>query len=528
MITETVTRAIQVAKAGHGGQAAGWPRCDQIELVPNPVCCCDAKGTIVASNSAAVNLWGNGKSHAGNGFACGFEHLFWPDGSPLSPDRAPVAWVLASGESFHALELRAERNDGRRLALLADIAPLVDRYGGTTGAIMSFHDITEMRRRSEADYQCMLLDALRRLAGEVAHDFDNVLAPIHYYFETLALRPDGSRAARIAENAQQSAGYGQYLANRLSEFAHTTRLSREETDVNALVAMMGDVLAREWGDAPKLTLRLCDELWPARVDGIHLERGIRHLLENAREALPKGGTVTIQTSNVRLAAPKGYLPCGPYVVISVADTGPGILEGDKKQAFEPLFTTKTGGKSVGLGLSIVLGMARQHGGDVRIENRTPHGTQVDIYLPCDDPSASQIEEATAGIATTTHRAAPILIVDDDRDFRMALLDAFDCVGLQVMDADSATAAIEILQSSQPLDVLVVDYSLGRVDGAEVLRQAQTLRPGIKALMMTGHSNLSCARLGIRGDVDFLNKPFAISEFMERLRRLAPHLLIEKF
>ena len=504
--------------------AAGWPRNDQIELMPRAVCVCDTKGAIVAYNNKAAALWGTMQPASGSGLYGGFVHLFRPDGTKLSPDRSPVAWVLASGEPMPDIELVAERKNGTRATVLFDIAPLVDRQGGITGAIVALHDVTDMRRRADARYQLMLLDALRRFGGEVAHDFCNLLAVLCHNLEAITRQSSNPATDKLVANACQSAQRAQELASKLFEFAQTACIAREKTDVNALITAVSEAMPSDGRSKQLFELHLAENLWPTRVDGILLERAIQHLVANARDAMPDGGTTIIRTANIEVNAGNGYLVPGKYVMISVTDMGHGMSEELQAEAFEPMVTTKAGGENAGLGLSIVLGMARQHGGDAQISSQIGQGTQVSLYFPCEQTIAGRTGEITMMAPQKESRTADILIVDDDADFRTAVVDAFGNLGLNVLDADSGLAALEILRSNRPLDLLVVDYSLGRMDGLELLQRAQTLRPGIKALMITGRMKLPEARLRVAGDVTVLNKPFGVAEFMQRVKCLAPNLL----
>jgi signal transduction histidine kinase/CheY-like chemotaxis protein len=507
---------------------AGWPRNDQIELMPRAVCVCDTKGAIVAYNNKATALWGTMQPPNGSGLYGGFVHLFRPDGTRLSPDRSPVAWVLASGESMPDVEFVAERKNGTRATVLFDIAPLVDRQGGVTGAIIALQDITDMRRCADARYQLMLLDALRRFAGEVAHDFCNSLAVLSHNLETVKRQCGSPATDKFITNASQSAQRAQELASQLFEFAQTACIAREESDVNALITAVCKAIPSDGRAKQLLELHLAENLWPTRVDGILLERSIQHLAANARDAMPDGGTTIIRTANVELKAGNGYLAPGKYVMISVIDTGHGMSDELQAEAFEPMFTTKSGGANAGLGLSIVLGMARQHGGDAQILSQIGQGTQINLYFPCDPTFPNAAHEITVLAPQMERRSANILIVDDDADFRTAVVDAFGNLGLDVLDADSGLGALAILRSSRPLDLLVVDYNIGRMDGLELLQRAQMLRPGIKALMITGRTKLPEARLRVAGNVTVLNKPFGIAEFMQRVKCLVPNLLPDGF
>ncbi len=524
MIRRTLMAGSHAAKPELPTVATGWPRSDQIELMPHAVCVCDAKGAIIAYNNRATALWGTLQPRSGNGFFGGFPQLYRPDGARLSRDRSPVPWVLASGVAAEDVEFIAERGDGTRATVLFNVAPLCDGQGRVTGAIIAIHDITGMHRRANARYQSMLLDALRRFAGEVAHDFCNSLAVLSHNLEAIQRQPSGPATEKLIANAHRSAQRGQELTSQLFEFAQTVCIAREKIDVNALITSVSGAILPDPRAKQLLELHLTEHLWPIHADGVLLERSIRHLVANAREAMPDGGTTTVRTANVELETGKGDLAPGRYVVVSVTDTGHGMSEELQAQAFEPLFTTKTAGENAGLGLSVVLGMARQHGGDAQILSQIGQGTRINLYFP----SEGTVSVASGAISVIPPgrepRTADILIVDDDTDFRTAVVDGFGNLGLAVLDAESGQVALEILRSTCHMDLLVVDYSLGRMDGLELIQRAQTLHPGLKSLLITGRTNLPGSRLRSVGNVTVLNKPFGIAEFMQRVKCLVPALL----
>lgn len=394
--------------------------------------------------------------------------------------------------------------------------------------------LAERRQAEAALIQAQKIEALGRLTGGVAHDFNNLLTAIVGNLELLQVRlpqsdTDGHRLAEAAIRSTQRAAR---LTRQLLAFGRKQTLQLRSVDANRVIAGMDEMLHRTIGPSTLIETDFAADLWPARVDEDQLALSVLNLALNARDAMPSGGTLRIETANAPSDAPDrpGDLDRGDFVRVSVIDNGTGISPDVLGKVFEPFFTTKTPGKGTGLGLSQVYGLAKQVGGTVAIATRLGQGTAVHIYLPrADAGEAARGLPAVDGKSANSGGAADnrsILIVDDDAEVRQVAAEYLERIGFTVFEAESGPKALELLQRGGRIDLLLADFAMPEMDGAELLRRARETRPGIPALMITGYVK---DRAGLDAlEVDVLRKPFPLAALGARVRELlrlaseAPH------
>jgi len=361
------------------------------------------------------------------------------------------------------------------------------------------------------------LDAMSQFVGRFAHDFSNLLATIVLNLNLIEKKCVDPTALGFAASALRAADRGASLAQRMLAFAGRQQLARSPTDLGHLVSRVRDSLARSAGPDVEVMLRRA-EAASASVDADQIEFALVNLAENAREAMPRGGYLAIEIANTRVAAETSDLAPGDYAVIAVEDTGDGMSEEARERAFEPFFTTKATQEHLGLGLSVVLGIAKQHGGTARLMRAASGGCRIEMHLPC---ATGPEQAATAADAAPPGRAprpkATVLVVDDDSDLRMVAEDGLKSLGCDVVLADCGLAALDILGSDPAVDLLMVDVRMAGMDGLELIERARALRPGLKTLIMTGGAEVPQARG--RSATALLRKPFRAADLAQSLASL---------
>ena len=381
----------------------------------------------------------------------------------------------------------------------------------------------EERERVESTLrQMQRLEAVGQLTSGVAHDFNNLLTVV---LGNIGFLEKGLSAAGVDGRMAQRLGYmrtaaerGAKLTDQLLSFSRRQRLEPKLLDLNETVASMHDLLQSTMGGSIRIETKLHRGLWPAMVDPTQLELAMLNLAINARDAMQVGGRLAVHTENVTLG-PALYPedpPAGDYVAICVADTGTGMTEEVRAKVFEPFFTTKEIGKGSGLGLSQVLGFAKQSGGGVRIESRVGEGTSIRIYLPRTKAKAEERSPSAPAIAA--HKDAPaarILLVDDDHAVREVTSTTLRDLGYTVVEAGSGGAALDILTREPTIDLLIIDFAMPGMSGAEVARQARAKRPTLPILFITGFADRA-ALAGV-SETHIVGKPFMNDELATKLR-----------
>jgi CheY-like chemotaxis protein len=370
-----------------------------------------------------------------------------------------------------------------------------------------------------------------QLTGGVAHDFNNLLTAISGSLTLLEPRISDARSLRLLHTAQRGASQGALLTESLLAFARKQRLTPIPADLNSIIVGMSEILRHSIGPTIEIRQALATDLWPVLIDVGQIETALLNIALNARDAIPGGGVILIETANID--ATREELPeevAGQDCVLaSVRDTGTGMSPEVLEHAFEPFFTTKEIGKGTGLGLSMVFGVDRQSGGTVRICSRLREGTTVQIYLPRANVAAAP-NVARARPAGTA-RGAHILVVDDDTDVRWIIAQDLQEMGCIVAQAESGRAALAMLDRDAPYDLMVTDLVMPGLSGLDTVRLARRNRPDLKVLFTSGYADLS--RFGDKlGDHPVLRKPFkpqalaeAVQTALHRIHSNEPHNVV---
>ena len=500
----------------------------------------EADNPIVFANDAFCRLTGYAREEI-LGRNCRF--LQGPESDPATVDRIPAA--IKAREPIE-VDIRNHAKDGRLFWNRLLIAPVHDANGDVAYFFANQFDITvdrdnlaeaneklraeaaERERVEETLRQSQKMEAVGQLTGGLAHDFNNLLTGITGSLEMLQNRLSQGRLTdldRYITAAQGAAKRAAALTHRLLAFSRRQTLAPKPTDVNRLITGMEEMIRRTAGPEIATEVVTAGGLWNTLIDPNQLENALLNLCINARDAMPEGGRLTIETGNKWLdahAAPDRDLPPGQYVTLCVSDTGTGMPPEVIRRAFDPFFTTKPIGMGTGLGLSMVYGFVRQSGGQARIYSESGQGTMVCLYLPRQFGGAETVKEAADLMgAPRTEQGETVLVVDDEPTVRMLVSDALRDLGYIAIEVADGAAGLRVLQSDARIDLLVTDVGLpGGMNGRQVADAARALRPGLKVLFITGYAENAVLSHGhLDPGMHVVTKPFAMDALATRVKEL---------
>lgn len=386
----------------------------------------------------------------------------------------------------------------------------------------------DLMQAEEKLRQSQKMEAVGQLTGGLAHDFNNLLAGISAALELMEKRIAQGRLKDVDKymaTAQGATRRAAALTHRLLAFSRRQTLDPRPTDVNTLIVGMTELIQRTVGPSIRLQTLAAPDLWPALVDASQLENALLNLCINARDAMPDGGRITVETSNRSIALESARtldMPEGEYLCLCVTDTGTGMSAEVIAKAFDPFFTTKPLGQGTGLGLSMIYGFTKQSGGQVRVHSQVGQGTTMCIYLPRYRGEAQQNHDATHSTSTPVAKAGEtILIVDDEPTVRMLLKDVFSELGYTVLEAADSVEGLETLRSRVHIDLLITDVGLpGGMNGRQMAEAGREIRPKLKTLFITGYAENAVIGSGQLGPgMQVLTKPFAVDTLVARVSHL---------
>ncbi|MCR0981653.1 hybrid sensor histidine kinase/response regulator [Roseomonas populi] len=395
-------------------------------------------------------------------------------------------------------------------------------------------DVTEERERAEALRQAeealrqsQKMEAVGQLTGGIAHDFNNLLTGIVGSLELLRARIAQGRFAQVDRYvvaAQGAADRAAALTHRLLAFSRRQTLDPKPTGANRLIQGMEELIRRTMGPAIEVETVLAVGLWPTLCDPHQLENAILNLAINARDAMPDGGRLTIETANSWIddrAARERDMEPGQYVTVCVTDTGTGMPPEVVARAFDPFFTTKPVGQGTGLGLSMIYGFARQSGGQVRIYSEPGHGTTMRLYLPRHWGTVEEERAPAPGAPPRAGSGETVLVVDDEPTVRMLVTEVLEELGYAALEASDGSGALKVLRSPARLDLLITDVGLpGGMNGRQVADAARELRPELKILFITGYAeNAAIGNGHLAPGMHVLTKPFPMDVLATRIKAI---------
>ena len=515
---------------------------------PDAFIAVDARGALIAWNEAAKRL-----------FLIPSDDALGTPAIQLFPERcrAEILQLIEAARQNvttiqHEVPLRV---DGADILVHGEIslAAVHDETGQAVSVSITVHDVTARKRVEEqlrelnqtleqrvaqaisereaaeqALRQAQKMEAIGQLTGGIAHDFNNMLAIIVGSLDLLSRRIGATdpRARRYLDAATEGARRAATLTQRLLAFARQQPLNPKPIDVNQLVAGMSELVRRSIGSDIRLETVLAGGLWQTFADPNQLESALLNLAVNARDAMPDGGRLTIETQNAHLdaryAAAHIGVQVGQYVLVAVTDTGSGMTPEILEKVFDPFFTTKEVGKGTGLGLSQVYGFVKQSGGHVKIYSEQGQGTTVKIYLPrlLSTEVASSNDEAEPHLLALGDYNEIVLVVEDEPAVRQFSADALTELGYRVLEADSAQAALRLLDAHPDIALLFTDIVMPEVNGRKLADEARRLRPNLKVLFTTGYTRNAIVHNGVLDPgVELISKPFTIDELAAKVREM---------
>jgi signal transduction histidine kinase/ActR/RegA family two-component response regulator len=418
----------------------------------------------------------------------------------------------------------AELSRYRALQIEADASALALRGLNETLELRVRERTAELESAQDALRHAHKMEALGQLTGGIAHDFNNLLAAISGNLELLRARVAQGRLDAIERHlmaAQGATTRAAALTDRLLTFSRRQSLAPQPTNVNRLVAGMEEIIGRAVGPGVAVRMTLAADLWPTLVDPNQLENALLNLCINARDAMPHGGRLTIETANVA-AGSAGVALAGDHVLLRVGDTGVGMPREVAARAFEPFFTTKPIGQGTGLGLSMIYGFALQSGGRVDIESSLGEGASISLRLPRHPGEAPAVSADLAiAKAEPVGKGGTVLVIDDEASVRALVVEALRGAGYETLEARDGPSGLALLRSREGIDLLLTDLGLpGGMNGRRVAAAARLHRPGLKVAYITGYAEIAPLEDGeSEPDTPVLAKPFNLETLQARVRDL---------
>ncbi len=449
--------------------------------------------------------------------------------SPESTDsvETQARACLAAGKAVHYEVQRTFKSPGLITANVV-ATPIDGPNQGETLILFCGRDMTEQRTTEDALRQSQKMEAVGQLTGGLAHDFNNLLAVISGSLELLASRVSQGRINdidRFVNAAQTATQRAASLTHRLLAFSRRQTLDPRLTEINQIVTGMKELIDRTAGPAIGVEIVLAQDLWKTRVDPNQLENALLNLCINAKDAMPDGGKMTVETSNRDLShaiSATRDMPAGDYVALSVSDTGCGMTPEVIARAFEPFYTTKPTGHGTGLGLSMIYGFAHQSDGQVRIHSEVGRGSNVTIFLPRADGDAEEdSDRLKLEKPGSAERGQTVLVVDDEANIRMLITEVLMELGYNAIEAHDGPSALKVLQSDLRIDLLVTDVGMpGGMNGRQLSDAGRIVRPDLKVLFITGYAETAAfTHDHIEPGMAVIVKPFSMDVLANRIKEM---------
>ncbi|WGD48841.1 CHASE3 domain-containing protein [Bradyrhizobium sp. CB1650] len=481
----------------------------------------DTEGDVLLSNPAAERML---LHRAGMNLRNlrALSDVFHGDGvTPLKSEELPSTRVLR-GDAFEELEMVVRPHSGNPPRhLMISGRPMRDAQGNVSGAVLVYHDATTSRETERQLHQSQKLDAIGKLTGGVAHDFNNMLTVISGNTETLVTsldqQPELQRAARLIDDAAERCAE---LIQHLLAFARKQPLKPRDVEINAAITDIAKLLRPTLGEQIQIESALEQGPMTSHIDPSRLTNAVLNMAINARDAMPNGGKLLLETHRVTLdeayAQANPDVRPGPYVMLAVSDNGTGMPPEVQEKAFEPFFTTKEVGKGSGLGLSMVYGFVKQSGGHIKIYSEEGHGTTIKLYLP---PGEGPAEATAPAVPAAAGGVETILVVEDDALVRNFVTAQLQSLGYRTIAAADSKAALQLIEAGEAFDLLFTDIVIpGGISGRELAEKAAKIRPGLKVLYTSGYTDNAIVHQGKLDDgVMLLTKPYRRNQLAEMIR-----------
>ncbi len=464
-----------------------------------------------------ITSWNRGAEHI---YGYTPEEVIGKSISLLTPSDRPdeiseILQKIGRGESLEHYESVRVTKDGRHLNVSISVSPLRGATGDIVGASAIVRDITTQKRTEGQLRQSQKMEAIGRLAGGVAHDFNNILGIINACNEFLRDRIDAAGEPSLyVDNIKKAIERGTSLTRQLLTFSRASVIQPRVLDVNERLKDISKLLRPLLGDDVEILVVPKSSLAVVEADPGQLDQIVVNLAVNARDAMPRGGKFILETSAVRFdetfAEQHQAMPAGRYVLLAVSDTGHGMDEATISRIFEPFFTTKEIGKGTGLGLATVYGIVKQSAGHILVYSEPGHGTTFKIYLPSAEHKIGPASKPESETVSPKHQGTTILLVEDDDIMRSLTRQLLQEHGYTVFDANDGQSALEWVESHpEPIDLLLTDVVMRRVSGPELVERLSTSHPTLKVVYMSGYTGeLIAEREMLKRGITLLEKPFS--------------------
>jgi PAS domain S-box-containing protein len=474
-------------------------------------------GVITSWNAGAERLYGYSAEEALG------QHITLIIPTQLQDQYERIMATIAQGKRVAPFETVRRRKDGTMIDVSVSVSPVRNPAGTVLAASSIAQDITAKKRLQEQFRQAQKMEAIGRLAGGVAHDFNNLLTIISGYSDVLlATLPPTDESRPMILEIRSAGERAASLTRQLLTFSRQQLLAPRVLDVNAIVAGSEKLLSRLLGEDIDVRSTLAAEFGRVRADPGQLEQVIVNLSINARDAMPRGGKLTIETADVELdetyCRMHPHVTPGPFVLLAVSDTGSGMDETTKSQIFEPFFTTKEQGKGTGLGLSMVYGFITHSSGHIDVYSEPGLGSTFKVYLPRVEDTLTTAKGGTAQADMPTGQET-VLVVEDEEAVRRLACHVLESCGYRVLEASHGEGAIAVAGGhAGPIHLLVTDVVMPGLGGRVVAERVAGLKPGIKVLFMSGYTDDAVVRHGVlAAEMAFLQKPFSPSSLARKVR-----------
>jgi nitrogen-specific signal transduction histidine kinase/ActR/RegA family two-component response regulator len=394
--------------------------------------------------------------------------------------------------------------------------------GQVIGVTAIARDLTERERLENELRQAQKMEAVGRLATGIAHDFNNLITVLlGYSDELIEQAPADSAVYHAAVEVRRAAERASALTQQLLAFSRRQVTVSHTVDLNQIVSNMEDLIRRLLGPEIRLAFTLQPGLAGISADSTQIGQVVMNLVVNARDAMPKGGTLTIETADVELGADNLDVIPGPHVQLMVGDTGFGMTAEIRDRLFEPFFTTKATGEGTGLGLSMVQAIVRQCSGHIVVDSKPGAGARFHVYFPrLTDAIEAPVPPLTPPARVLVRGEGVILLAEDDKSVRRLVVTELTRRGFTVLEAEDGKAALELFRTERErVDVLVTDVVMPRLNGADLAREAERIRPGLKILFISGHPERAGSGLDPTGVTNLLMKPFTADTLAARINEL---------
>ena len=486
-----------------------------LDSSPLPVFSLDPQGLVASWNGAAERVFGHPAAAV---MGRPFSSLQQAASSEMESARIRAM----GGETLRNLQMQWPGHNGEARDIMYAMAPIAEADGRIGGAVCVAEDVTDKVRLERQLMQAQKMEAIGQLTGGVAHDFNNLLTVITGVIDTLrdgvADRPD---LAALATMIDQAATRGADLTRHMLAFARKQPLQPRDTDLNALAEDSIGLLRPALGAEIEIETVLAPDAWHCLIDPSQLTSALLNLAINARDAMPRGGKITLETANAVLdeayAKENGDVTPGGYVMIAVSDTGTGIPAEIRDRVFDPFFTTKEVGQGTGLGLSMVFGFIKQSGGHIKIYSEVGHGTTIKMYLP----RAQQAEDAVQDAAPARPRGGSetILVVEDDALVRRNVVAQLAGLGYRTIEAADGAEALRVIETNAAIDLLFTDVVMpGGINGRMLADEVTRKRPTIRVLFTSGYAQNAIVHHGrLEAGVHLLGKPYRTADLARMVR-----------